>query len=397
LDDADEIYRVVVLNTPASGPNENVWVNISHSFDTVGQHQIDIYVTDVLEEQYQIYPHNRTNTIFVNVAINSPPLVTATINVDPGVPIINSTIGYVLVDFVIQACDLDGDVLAVTWDFDDGTPVVVNTSMGGTGVYTFLQKRNYTETGVFNVTVDVSDGRPGHNVTRYEIVDVQSTNRPPMLLELLWSALGPFVGEELSFTAIFNDFEEDSIELAWDFGDGSPIVKVNLTDYVNGNVTASAAHTYVSPGTYILTVNYTDNEVGIFDHDKEYFFAFYVVVDDELPKADAGMDRVVVPGDVVWFDGTGSLDNWGIANYTWIFMYNGTEMTFWGPTPYFQFWTLGSYEVVLVVTDMAGNTNVSSVNILVVDEIPEFGSMMSVTVAMMLALLLMSVRRKKRD
>ena len=266
-------YRVEVLNTPATAPNQMVYVNISHSFGTIGLHRIDIFVSDALIP-YQIFPHNMTNTIFATVTVNTAPSVLATINVDPNNPVVNTTIGYRLVNFSLDASDLDGDVLTFTWDFGDGTAPVVNTSAGGTGTFTARQSRNYTDEGIFNVTVNVTDGRPGHEVLRYRIVTVNSTNLPPNLLVFRPLTLSggnwELPNATIDFELIIQDTEHDSIEVTINWGDGSEIVHLILSDYSGNNVTCMLNHSYSSRGNFTITVNFTDNKLGILNHNKTY-------------------------------------------------------------------------------------------------------------------------------
>jgi len=270
---ADEVYRVAAVSTPATAPGEGVWVNISHSFLTAGLHQIDIYVSDALIP-YQIFPHNLTNTKYAEVVVNSIPGVGDDINVDPNEPVINGTIGYKLVNYTIDAYDADGDVITVTWDFGDGLPVVVNTSAGGIPVYKFYQTRNYTEPGIFNVTVEVTDGRVGHEVYRYTTVYVNSTNRPPNLAVFRPVALSGGIwalpNETIDFEMVITDVEQDVIEVLIDWGDGSEITHFFLTEYVDGNLTILLNHSYSRLGNFTITVNYTDNEQGVFNHNKSY-------------------------------------------------------------------------------------------------------------------------------
>ena len=121
-----------------------------------------------------------------------------------------------------------------------------------------------------------------------------------------------------------------------------------------------------------------------------------IIEDETSPLADAGPDQVVLVGDVVTFDGSGSHDNWDISNYTWTFVYNRTEKTLWGVQPQFQFWTPGVYLVVLNVTDMVGNYNTSSMYVAVYEEIPEFGSAVSVAMTLMLAFVAMAMVLRRR-
>ena len=59
---------------------------------------------------------------------------------------------------------------------------------------------------------------------------------------------------------------------------------------------------------------------------------------------------------MVIFDGSGSSDNVGIANYTWIISKNGKQIAvLYGRKPSFRFEEEGEYEVTLSVKDTTGN------------------------------------------
>jgi hypothetical protein len=63
------------------------------------------------------------------------------------------------------------------------------------------------------------------------------------------------------------------------------------------------------------------------------------VLDTEPPVADAGADQSVNMSDVVTLDGSGSSDNVGIVNWTWMFDDGGTPVVLYGPVVNYTFWT----------------------------------------------------------
>ena len=73
------------------------------------------------------------------------------------------------------------------------------------------------------------------------------------------------------------------------------------------------------------------------------------------PTAVVGQDVEIELNGTVLFDSTGSLDDMGIVNYTWTFLYDGKQITLTGPTPNFTFKIPGTYGVTLTVTDAQGN------------------------------------------
>jgi len=267
-----EVYDVVVNYTAATGPGEVVWVYFPVAFATPGIYTITLNLTDALSP-YQVWPHNISESITIEVVGNSIPNVLNTINVDPDSPIVPSDAGYVVVNYSIQAGDPDGDVLTVTWNFDDGSPEVVNTSAGGKYTYDFVQIRNYTAAGIFNVTVLVTDGRPGHETLVYRNITVGSENRPPSMASFYYTLSGGTkarANETINFTMVIRDAELDPIEVVIDFGDNSTRLYLNLTEFVNGNITYSFSHVYTKVGNYSVTIWYTDNKIGRYEHNKTY-------------------------------------------------------------------------------------------------------------------------------
>lgn len=265
-----EDYYTEVHYTPVAAPNQTVWNNITHTFGAVGAFKVTLNVTDA-PIPYQVYPHNLSKSADVRVENNLGPQVLAVINVNPNEPVLRSETGFVLVNFSVEAQDPDGDILTATWDFGDGTDPIVNTSSGGTLKYVFTQVRNYTDGGIFNVSVKVTDGRAGHEVLLYKIVWVNSTNRPPSLVRFDFRpAAGNYAApnETLNFTMIIRDPENDPIEVFIDWGDNSTVEHYILTEFVNFNATLILTHSYARVGNYTINFTYTDNKIGLFNHNK---------------------------------------------------------------------------------------------------------------------------------
>ena len=270
FNDSVQDYDVKVFHTNVTAPGERVWNNVTHVFGTVGLHKVTLNVSDALQP-YQVWPHNVSHSFSVNVAINNVPQVSSVIGTNPTDLIVNLDVGYAQMEYSVQAFDQDGDVLTLTWNFDDGQPEEINVSVGGTSTYTFVQIRNYTDEGVFNVTVNVTDGRPGHTVSLYKVVTVLSTNAAPSLRNAAptyWGN-GSFgaPNQTVNFTLKIYDAEEDPLTVMVDFGDGSPKLFANLTEFVDGNTTLTFQHSYERIGNYTVHINYTDSKIGLSEHD----------------------------------------------------------------------------------------------------------------------------------
>jgi len=263
-------YDMIVDETVRTSPSTIVWSNVSCSFSAVGNYTVLLNLTDA-PPPYDVWPHNVSDRVDVEVYENAAPQSGTVLSVEPSNPVVSSETGYEVVNFTIGVADADGDVLIATWDFDDGSPPVVQTSPGGTDrIYDFLVVRNYTDVGFFNVTVNVTDGIPGHELSLSAFVQVNSTNRPPTLALDYNISMGSYalVDEVINFTLVFTDPEWDPIQVIVDFGDNSSKLYFNLTDFVGNNVTLSLNHSYANVGDYVVKIWYTDNKTGLFNHVK---------------------------------------------------------------------------------------------------------------------------------
>ena len=112
------------------------------------------------------------------------------------------------------------------------------------------------------------------------------------------------------------------------------------------------------------------------------------------PEADAGDDISTFPGSEVAFDASASTDDAGITNYTWTFVYNGSDVSVYGVSPAFTFWTEGVYAVTLTVTDAEGSSDTDTVTVWVQGTaIPEFPALLIPVAAVLAVFLLIRARR----
>ena len=98
------------------------------------------------------------------------------------------------------------------------------------------------------------------------------------------------------------------------------------------------------------------------------------VIDTTPPNADAGKDIIIHPSETVEFlSHQNSSDNVGIVNWTWTFHYNGSEKKLFhsvimSSLPFFTFDIIGTYIVVLNVTDETGNWALDTLLVTVTSE-----------------------------
>lgn len=275
---------VEVYHSGSTAPGQVVRQNTTHSFSTVGSYTVSVSVSDA-PALFQVGDHNVTASATIGIIANVAPFISATIDVNPGAPMINATAGYVNATLSVEAYDDDGDMFNLTWDMGE-FGIRTNISMGDNqqrkDPYKYRQMLTFIETGSYTITVTVTDGRSGHEVRRMAIVNVSSNNRPPVVLDFYQSYVkGDFAlaNQSVNFTLILTDREHDAIELIWNFGDGSPRLHMNLTNYDSkGNITVSVNHSYARLGTYEVTIILTDNKVGGFNHTLNYSLRIQVSI-----------------------------------------------------------------------------------------------------------------------
>jgi hypothetical protein len=302
---------IEVFNTDRTAPGELVWQNVTHSFASPGDYTVNVSVSDALIPN-QVGYHNVTISTPISVVLNVPPSAATAITLDPSSPEINGTIGYVDLTCSLDAFDLDGENVTLIWSLD-GTVMGTNVSAGGTEPATFYQVIRFTDTGTHNVSVTVSDGRPGHEVLRYRVFRVTSNNLPP---DVLIFNHDPYVAgdfatpnETVKFRLVMTDPELNAIELVLDWGDGSPKLYMNLTVYQERNITLLLNHTYTEIGNYTVRINLTDNKVGLLNHTKSYTLPVRVYVRpsqeafgwDWWDYTSLGLAIMIPVGMVLWY------------------------------------------------------------------------------------------------
>lgn len=173
-------------------------------------------------------------------------------------------------------------------------------------------------------------GRGAANLTLFTV-----DNDPPV------ADAGP--GQEVvvdTTVTLDGSMSYDNVGIAtyrWTFDDGGPVE-------LYGEV---VDHDFTTVGNHTVTLTVWDG-AGHSDSATTWVN----VLGDARPIADAGPDQEVAINTVVYFDGTGSSDDLGIVNYTWIIIELMEYM--WGQTPEFTFSVPGVYNVSLVVEDTTG-------------------------------------------
>ncbi len=126
--------------------------------------------------------------------------------------------------------------------------------------------------------------------------------------------------------------------------------------------------------------NYTDTEVKeglVYEYKIEAYdlygncsesnimLGYAYDVDTISPVAAAPEEMIVVAGHQFVLDGTESTDNVRIKSFSW---YMGNGETVYGSKTYYTYENAGKYTVVLTVTDAAGNSDTTRINVTVLDK-----------------------------
>ena len=223
-----------------------------------------------------------------------------------------------------------------TWTFVDGGAV---TLFGSAPTHTFAQP------GTYVVTLTVRDAQ-GNSDTDTMTITVGDITAP-------LANAGPDQnvpqGTLVTFDGSASTDNVAVVNHTWTFTDGGPMILYGV----------GPTHPFAQPGTYVVSLTVRD-AAGNSHTDT----MTVTVLDATPPVAGAGPDQTVDEDTLLSFDGSGSTDNVGIANYTWTFV-DGSPRTLYGVAPIHTFAQPGTYVVTLTARDAAGNTDTDTVTITV--------------------------------
>ncbi|HIH89607.1 TPA: PKD domain-containing protein [Candidatus Bathyarchaeota archaeon] len=280
-----------------------------------------------------------TLTAMDDIGLTSSDMMTVTVaNVDPTAeagPDANGNIDEVLT-FNGDASDVGiCDVLTYAWDFGDGSQIVSEVDMK-------TATHAYSESGIYTVTLTVTDGDGGSATdTTQAIINyspVANAGADQTVFE------GDVVTLDGSVT--YDPDIDDMLTYAWDFGDGSSIV--------SGVDMKTVTHTYADVGVYTVTLTVTDDDG---DSGSDTTTAAISIHVNQPPVASAGPDRTARKGVQVTFDGSATYDpdQDDMLTYAWDFgdgssIVSGVDLIH----PTHTYTAAGVYTVTLTVTDDKG-------------------------------------------
>ena len=217
--------------------------------------------------------------------------------------------------------DPDGVIASYNWDFGDGSK--------GSGV---LARHQYRKGGRYEVVLHIKDNTTLANNSSMDTL-VISVNETP--LPVIKTKKNLCAGEEVFLNADGSfDPEGEIADYTWHFGDMSP-----------SQGGKQVRHTYRLPGNYTVTLEVDDGS----SVSNSLAQTSAIIAVNGRPIANAGLDRIVSPGEEVLFDGSETKDRDGyIKSYEWDF---GDGNTAVGAKIKHSYKKPGKYQVRLVVID----------------------------------------------
>jgi PKD repeat protein len=209
-----------------------------------------------------------------------------------------STIIFPITFSAAGSSDPTDDLLSYEWNFGDGTPPVVTSSITVT--------HQYSDDGVFTATLRVDDGRGGTD-TAATLVFVE--NQRPTAVARANPEVAP-KRQPINFNGSESTDPDDrpsQLTYEWDFGDGNTATGVDVT------------YAYTEARLYTVTLRVTD------DNGARDTASVEVRITNGEPVAQAGDDRNAVEGEQVTFNGRGIDPDNDPLIFEWDFNYDGNN------------------------------------------------------------------------
>ena len=274
---------------------------VEHTFGEEGTYDVTLEVTDdrggrsSTTRQVVVTPNRSPSAVFTTSLTDLSLAVDASGSADP-----------------------DGDDVELSWDFGDGSGPVSGVTAA----------HEYEGPGTYEVALTVTDD-DGGRTTELETVVVTGPNRPPTP-HVRSTATGRSVVFDASGSA---DDDGAVVDHAWDFGDGSGVVRAVTT-----------THTYEAAGSYQVSLTVTDDDGA----------TETVITAVSVNTTPTAVFTTAVDALEITVDASSSADGDGDPlTVTWDF---GDGSAGSGPTATHSYAAPGTYTATLTVADPHGGT-----------------------------------------
>jgi len=229
------------------------------------------------------------------------------------------------------------------WDKDTSLQATTSGTATGESTMNMMKKATFTNAGWdFNNVWCIDEGTSYPKLRWQQGGILKAKPGPVQVVDK---------GTLVKFNGSASTHYDGIVNYTWNFTDGTPVSLYG----------AKPSYRFNTYGNYSVTLRVTDIR-------RNWDTATMKVVVKDLvrPVADAGPHQRVDEDTLVTFDGSGSSDNLKVVNWTWTFT-DGTPRTLYGVKPTYQFDRPRRVAVQLNVTDEAGNWQVDTMTVTVLD------------------------------
>jgi PKD repeat protein/transposase len=345
IDEMDTINFFIDAYDPDGNPLEYSWeldgvgVSTVSSYDFItdytsaGNYFVTLDVTDNFSDNSLYYEWNVTvNDVDQEIVVND-------IQPPPGPVTIDET---ETINFFIDAYDPDGNPLEYSWQLDG---VGVSTDS------TYLFTTNYTSSGIYSVTLFVTDNFTDNSLYYEWNVTVNDVDQEIVVNDIQPPPGAITIDETETINFFIDAFDPDGnpLEYSWKL-DGVEVSTISTYDFTTD---------YTSAGLYLVTLDVTDNFT-----DNSLYFEWNVTVND--------VDQEIVVNDIQPPPGPVTIDETETINffidaydpdgnpleYSW--KLDGVEVSIISTYDFITDYTsAGEYLVTLEVTDNFGTRSIS--------------------------------------
>jgi len=291
-----------------------------------------------------IHLHQYTELLPGYTITPAPLSLTALFTWDPPTPGIHETVTL----NASRSSDPHGNITDYSWSYTPSDSPHLPVAMG-TGA---LLSYNWSHAGLYNITLQIKNTR---NETDTQTISLQVLANNPPVAVFIYTPLHPSINDQVTFDASSSyDSDGKIASYAWDWE----------TDGVFANpvYTATDHHHWITPGTYTVTLQVTDDNGG-----SATTTHTITITDSSLPSTNRPprAEFTYSPQDptdldpISFTDTSLDPDGW-IVDWRWNFGDGGTSTT---QHPSHHYTHNGIYTIRLTVTDNMDTTHITSQDI----------------------------------